>query len=220
MIEFKNIIGFKNNKKIIGKGSSTNDLYLVSEKGKIYYYNGYSEKFINSNINCLKKCLNSFLDTDKKIKYYKNSLNEPVSILKILKLYQEFLHHITIIDFKGAKSYFWQETMYDTDIIIDENIEKLIPYEQEYLDIFIKKHIALTIAEIKTIEDYMKINPNELKSNINRKFKTIIKSEIQIKNFITKSIITNLYGKETFDEYLKIKEERIREIFGKNKNYC
>lgn len=190
------------------------EYFLVEEStGNIYYqYKEEKKVFINSDKDSFDKCLFAYSD------FVKNN-NLPLvtaeNIINICKKHIQYTDFIIQTDFLGAKSFFWQEKLYDIAILIEDNYSILSPYKDFFLFYETKMYINSSIAEIDTYQEYQNID----KESVIRTIQTIY-NDLSIENLHTiqlkvmELVLVPLYGKARFDDFLLRREKRIKEIMG------
>ena len=190
------------------------EYFLVEEStGNIYYqYKEEKKVFINSDKDSFDKCLFAYSD------FVKNN-NLPLvtaeNIINICKKHIQYTDFIIQTDFLGAKSFFWQEKLYDIAILIEDNYSILSPYKDFFLFYETKMYINSSIAEIDTYQEYQNID----KESVIRTIQTIY-NDLSIENLhsiqlkVMELVLVPLYGKARFDDFLLRREKRIKEIMG------
>ena len=137
------------------------------------------------------------------------------NIINICKKHIQYTDFIIQKDFLGAKSFFWQEKLYDIAILIEDNHSILSPYNDFFLFYETKMYINSSIAEINTYQEYQNID----KESVIRTIQTIY-NDLSIENLHTiqlkvmELVLVSLYGKARFDDFLLRREKRIKEIMG------
>lgn len=190
------------------------EYFLVEEStGNIYYqYKGEKKVFINSNKDSFVKCLFAYNNFVKNNNF---TLITAENIINICKKHIQYTDFIIQTDFLGAKSFFWQEKLYDIAILIEDNYSILSPYKDFFLFYETKMYINSSIVEINTYQEYQNID----KESVIRSIQTIYK-DLSIKNLHTiqlkvmELVLVSLYGKARFDDFLLGREKRIKEIMG------
>ena len=91
------------------------------------------------------------------------------NIINICKKHIKYTDFIIQTDFSGAKSFFWQEKLYDIGILIEDNYSILSPYKDFFLFYETKMYINSSIAEINTYQEYQNID----KESVIRTIQTI-----------------------------------------------
>lgn len=190
------------------------EYFLVEEStGNIYYqYKGEKKVFINSNKDSFVKCLFAYNNFVKNNNF---TLVTAENIINICKKHIQYTDFIIQTDFLGAKSFFWQEKLYDIAILIEDNYSILSPYKDFFLFYETKMYINSSIAEIDTYQEYQNID----KESVIRSIQTIYK-DLSIENLHTiqlkvmELVLVPLYGKARFDDFLLRREKRIKEIMG------
>ena len=190
------------------------EYFLVEEStGNIYYqYKEEKKVFINSDKDSFDKCLFAYSDF---VKNNNLTLVTAENIINICKKHIQYTDFIIQTDFLGAKSFFWQEKLYDIAILIEDNHSILSPYKDFFLFYETKMYINNSIAEINTYQEYQNID----KESVIRTIQTIYK-DLSIENLHTiqlkvmELVLVPLYGKARFDNFLLRREKRIKEIMG------
>jgi len=190
------------------------EYFLVEEStGNIYYqYKGEKKVFINSNKDFFDKCLFAYNNFVKNNNF---TLVTAENIINICKKHIQYTDFIIQTDFLGAKSFFWQEKLYDIAILIEDNYSILSPYKDFFLFYETKMYINSSIAEIDTYQEYQNID----KESVIRSIQTIYK-DLSIENLHTiqlkvmELVLVSLYEKARFDDFLLRREIRIKEIMG------
>ena len=190
------------------------EYFLVEEStGNIYYqYKGEKKVFINSDKDSFYKCLFAYSDF---VKNNNLTLVTAENIINICKKHIQYTDFIIQTDFLGAKSFFWQEKLYDIAILIEDNHSILSPYKDFFLFYETKMYINSSIAEIDTYQEYQNIG----KESVIRTIQTIY-NDLSIENLHTiqlkviELVLVSLYGKPRFDDFLLRREKRIKEIRG------
>jgi len=190
------------------------EYFLVEEStGNIYYqYKGEKKVFINSNKDSFDKCLFAYSNFVKNNNF---TLVTAENIINICKKHIQYTDFIIQTDFLGAKSFFWQEKLYDIAILIEDNYSILSPYKDFFLFYETKMYINSSIAEINTYQEYQNID----KESVIRTIQTIY-NDLSIENLHTiqlkvmELVLVSLYGKAQFDDFLLRREIRIKEIMG------
>lgn len=190
------------------------EYFLVEEStGNIYYqYKEEKKVFINSDKDSFDKCLFAYSDF---VKNNNLTLVTAENIINICKKHIQYTDFIIQTDFLGAKSFFWQEKLYDIAILIEDNYSILSPYKDFFLFYETKMYINSSIAEIDTYQEYQNID----KESVIRTIQTIY-NDLSIENLhsiqlkVMKLVLVPLYGKARFDDFLLRREKRIKEIMG------
>ena len=190
------------------------EYFLVEEStGNIYYqYKEEKKVFINSDKDSFNKCLFAYSNF---VKNNNSTLVTAENIINICKKHIQYTDFIIQTDFLGAKSFFWQEKLYDIAILIEDNHSILSPYNDFFLFYETKMYINSSIAEIDTYQEYQNID----KESIIRTIQTIY-NDLSIENLHTiqlkviELVLVPLYGKARFDDFLLRREKRIKEIMG------
>ena len=190
------------------------EYFLVEEStGNIYYqYKGEKKVFINSDKDSFDKCLFAYSDFVKNNNF---TLVTAENIINICKKHIQYTDFIIQTDFLGAKSFFWQEKLYDIAILIEDNYSILSPYKDFFLFYETKMYINSSIAEIDTYQKYQNID----KESVIRTIQTIY-NDLSIENLhsiqlkVMELVLVPLYGKARFDDFLLRREKRIKEIMG------
>ena len=190
------------------------EYFLVEEStGNIYYqYKGEKKVFINSDKDSFDKCLFAYSDF---VKNNNLTLVTAENIINICKKHIQYTDFIIQTDFLGAKSFFWQEKLYDIAILIEDNYSILSPYKDFFLFYETKMYINSSIVEINTYQEYQNID----KESVIRTIQTIYK-DLSIENLhsiqlkVMELVLVPLYGKARFDDFLLRREKRIKEIMG------
>ena len=190
------------------------EYFLVEEStGNIYYqYKGEKKVFINSDKDSFYKCLFAYSNFVKNNNF---TLVTAENIINICKKHIQYTDFIIQTDFLGAKSFFWQEKLYDIAILIEDNHSILSPYNDFFLFYETKMYINSSIAEINTYQEYQNID----KESVIRTIQTIY-NDLSIENLHTiqlkvmELVLVPLYGKARFDDFLLRREKRIKEIMG------
>ena len=190
------------------------EYFLVEEStGNIYYqYKEEKKVFINSDKDSFDKCLFAYSNFVKNNNF---SLVTTENIINICKKHIQYTDFIIQIDFLGAKSFFWQEKLYDIAILIEDNYSILSLYKDFFLFYETKMYINSSIAEINTYQEYQNID----KESVIRTIQTIY-NDLSIENLHTiqlkvmELVLVPLYGKARFDDFLLRREKRIKEIMG------
>ena len=190
------------------------EYFLVEEStGNIYYqYKEEKKVFINSDKDSFDKCLFAYNNFVKNNNF---TLVTAENIINICKKHIQYTDFIIQTDFLGAKSFFWQEKLYDIAILIEDNYSILSPYKDFFLFYETKMYINSSIAEINTYQEYQNID----KESVIRSIQTIYKN-LSIENLHTiqlkvmELVLVPLYGKARFDDFLLRREKRIKEIMG------
>ena len=190
------------------------EYFLVEEStGNIYYqYKEEKKVFINSDKDSFDKCLFAYSDFVKNNNF---TIVTAENIINICKKHIQYTYFIIQTDFLGAKSFFWQEKLYDIAILIEDNYSILSPYKDFFLFYETKMYINSSIAEINTYQEYQNID----KESVIRTIQTIYTNlpienlhSIQLK--VMELVLVALYGKARFDDFLLRREKRIKEIMG------
>lgn len=190
------------------------EYFLVEEStGNIYYqYKEEKKVFINSDKDSLYKCLFAYNNFVKNNNF---TLVTAENIINICKKHIQYTDFIIQTDFLGAKSFFWQEKLYDIAILIEDNYSILSPYKDFFLFYETKMYINSSIAEIDTYQEYQNID----KESVIRTIQTIY-NDLSIENLhsiqlkVMELVLVPLYGKARFDDFLLRREKRIKEIMG------
>ena len=190
------------------------EYFLVEEStGNIYYqYKEEKKVFINSDKDSFDKCLFAYSDF---VKNNNLTLVTAENIVNICKKHIQYTDFIIQTDFLGAKSFFWQEKLYDIAILIEDNYSILSPYKDFFLFYETKMYINSSIAEIDTYQEYQNID----KESVIRTIQTIY-NDLSIENLhsiqlkVMELVLVPLYGKARFDDFLLRREKRIKEIMG------
>ena len=190
------------------------EYFLVEEStGNIYYqYKEEKKVFINSDKDSFDKCLFAYSDF---VKNNNLTLVTAENIINICKKHIQYTDFIIQTDFLGAKSFFWQEKLYDIAILIEDNHSILSPYKDFFLFYETKMYINSSIAEIDTYQKYQNID----KESVIRTIQTIY-NDLSIENLhsiqlkVMELVLVPLYGKARFDDFLLRREKRIKEIMG------
>ena len=190
------------------------EYFLVEEStGNIYYqYKEEKKVFINSDKDSFNKCLFAYNNFVKNNNF---TLVTAENIINICKKHIQYTDFIIQTDFLGAKSFFWQEKLYDIAILIEDNHSILSPYNDFFLFYETKMYINSSIAEINTYQEYQNID----KESVIRTIQTIY-NDLSIENLHTiqlkvmELVLVPLYGKARFDDFLLRREKRIKEIMG------
>ena len=190
------------------------EYFLVEEStGNIYYqYKEEKKVFINSDKDSFDKCLFAYNNFVKNNNF---TLVTAENIINICKKHIQYTDFIIQTDFLGAKSFFWQEKLYDIAILIEDNYSILSPYKDFFLFYETKMYINSSIAEINTYQEYQNID----KESVIRTIQTIY-NDLSIENLHTiqlkviELVLVPLYGKARFDDFLLRREKRIKEIMG------
>ena len=190
------------------------EYFLVEEStGNIYYqYKEEKKVFINSDKDSFNKCLFAYSNF---VKNNNSTLVTAENIINICKKHIQYTDFIIQTDFLGAKSFFWQEKLYDIAILIEDNHSILSPYKDFFLFYETKMYINNSIAEINTYQEYQNID----KESVIRTIQTIY-NDLSIENLHTiqlkvmELVLVPLYGKARFDDFLLRREKRIKEIMG------
>ena len=190
------------------------EYFLVEEStGNIYYqYKEEKKVFINSDKDPFDKCLFAYNNFVKNNNF---TLVTAENIINICKKHIQYTDFIIQKDFLGAKSFFWQEKLYDIAILIEDNHSILSPYNDFFLFYETKMYINSSIAEINTYQEYQNID----KESVIRTIQTIY-NDLSIENLHTiqlkvmELVLVPLYGKARFDDFLLRREKRIKEIMG------
>jgi len=190
------------------------EYFLVEEStGNIYYqYKEEKKVFINSDKDSFDKCLFAYSDF---VKNNNLTLVTAENIINICKKHIQYTDFIIQTDFLGAKSFFWQEKLYDIAILIEDNYSILSPYKDFFLFYETKMYINSSIAEIDTYQKYQNID----KESVIRTIQTIY-NDLSIENLhsiqlkVMELVLVPLYGKARFDDFLLRREKRIKEIMG------
>ena len=190
------------------------EYFLVEEStGNIYYqYKEEKKVFINSDKDSFNKCLFAYSDF---VKNNNLTLVTAENIINICKKHIQYTDFIIQTDFLGAKSFFWQEKLYDIAILIEDNYSILSPYKDFFLFYETKMYINSSIAEIDTYQEYQNID----KESVIRTIQTIY-NDLSIENLhsiqlkVIELVLVPLYGKARFDDFLLRREKRIKEIMG------
>ena len=190
------------------------EYFLVEEStGNIYYqYKEEKKVFINSDKDSFYKCLFAYSDF---VKNNNLTLVTAENIINICKKHIQYTDFIIQTDFLGAKSFFWQEKLYDIAILIEDNYSILSPYKDFFLFYETKMYINSSIAEIDTYQEYQNID----KESVIRTIQTIY-NDLSIENLhsiqlkVMELVLVPLYGKARFDDFLLRREKRIKEIMG------
>ena len=186
---------------------------MEESTGNIYYqYKGEKKVFINSDKDSFDKCLFAYNNFVKNNNF---TLVTAENIINICKKDIQYTDFIIQTDFLGAKSFFWQEKLYDIAILIEDNYSILSPYKDFFLFYETKMYINSSIAEINTYQEYQNID----KESVIRTIQTIY-NDLSIENLHTiqlkvmELVLVSLYGKAQFDDFLLRREKRIKEIMG------
>ena len=190
------------------------EYFLVEEStGNIYYqYKGEKKVFINSDKDSFDKCLFAYSNFVKNNNF---GLVTAENIINICKKHIQYTDFIIQTDFLGAKSFFWQEKLYDIAILIEDNYSILSPYKDFFLFYETKMYINSSIVEINTYQEYQNID----KESVIRTIQTIYK-DLSIENLhpiqlkVMELVLVSLYEKARFDDFLLRREKRIKEIMG------
>ena len=190
------------------------EYFLVEEStGNIYYqYKEEKKVFINSDKDSFDKCLFAYSDF---VKNNNLTLVTAENIINICKKHIQYTDFIIQTDFLGAKSFFWQEKLYDIAILIEDNYSILSPYKDFFLFYETKMYINSSIAEIDTYQEYQNID----KESVIWMIQTIY-NDLSIENLhsiqlkVMELVLVPLYGKARFDDFLLRREKRIKEIMG------
>ena len=190
------------------------EYFLVEEStGNIYYqYKEEKKVFINSDKDSFNKCLFAYSNFVKNNNF---TLVTAENIINICKKHIQYTDFIIQTDFLGAKSFFWQEKLYDIAILIEDNYSILSPYKDFFLFYETKMYINSSIAEIDTYQEYQNID----KESVIRTIQTIY-NDLSIENLhsiqlkVMELVLVPLYGKARFDDFLLRREKRIKEIMG------
>ena len=190
------------------------EYFLVEEStGNIYYqYKEEKKVFINSDKDSFNKCLFAYSNF---VKNNNSTLVTAENIINICKKHIQYTDFIIQTDFLGAKSFFWQEKLYDIAILIEDNHSILSPYNDFFLFYETKMYINSSIAEIDTYQKYQNID----KESVIRTIQTIY-NDLSIENLhsiqlkVMELVLVPLYGKARFDDFLLRREKRIKEIMG------
>ena len=190
------------------------EYFLVEEStGNIYYqYKEEKKVFINSDKDPFDKCLFAYNNFVKNNNF---TLVTAENIINICKKHIQYTDFIIQTDFLGAKSFFWQEKLYDIAILIEDNYSILSPYKDFFLFYETKMYINSSIAEINTYQEYQNID----KESVIRTIQTIY-NDLSIENLhsiqlkVMELVLVPLYGKARFDDFLLRREKRIKEIMG------
>ena len=190
------------------------EYFLVEEStGNIYYqYKEEKKVFINSDKDSFDKCLFAYNNFVKNNNF---TLVTAENIINICKKHIQYTDFIIQTDFLGAKSFFWQEKLYDIAILIEDNYSILSPYKDFFLFYETKMYINSSIAEINTYQEYQNID----KESVIRTIQTIY-NDLSIENLhsiqlkVMELVLVPLYGKARFDDFLLRREKRIKEIMG------
>ena len=190
------------------------EYFLVEEStGNIYYqYKGEKKVFINSDKDSFYKCLFAYSNFVKNNNF---TLVTAENIINICKKHIQYTDFIIQTDFLGAKSFFWQEKLYDIAILIEDNHSILSPYKDFFLFYETKMYINSSIAEINTYQEYQNID----KESVIRTIQTIY-NDLSIENLhsiqlkVMELVLVPLYGKAQFDDFILRREKRIKEIMG------
>ena len=190
------------------------EYFLVEEStGNIYYqYKEEKKVFINSDKDSFDKCLFAYSNFVKNNNF---TLVTAENIINICKKHIQYTDFIIQTDFLGAKSFFWQEKLYDIAILIEDNYSILSPYKDFFLFYETKMYINSSIAEINTYQEYQNID----KESVIRSIQTIY-NDLSIENLHTiqlkvmELVLVPLYRKARFDDFLLRREKRIKEIIG------
>ena len=191
------------------------DEYFLVEESTGYIYYQYKEEkkvFINSDKDSFDKCLFAYSDF---VKNNNLTLVTAENIINICKKHIQYTDFIIQTDFLGAKSFFWQEKLYDIAILIEDNYSILSPYKDFFLFYETKMYINSSIAEIDTYQEYQNID----KESVIRTIQTIY-NDLSIENLhsiqlkVMELVLVPLYGKARFDDFLLRREKRIKEIMG------
>lgn len=190
------------------------EYFLVEEStGNIYYqYKEEKKVFINSDKDSFDKCLFAYSDF---VKNNNLTIVTAENIINICKKHIQYTDFIIQTDFLGAKSFFWQEKLYDIAILIEDNYSILSPYKDFFLFYETKMYINSSIAEIDTYQEYQNID----KESVIRTIQTIY-NDLSIENLhsiqlkVMELVLVPLYGKARFDDFLLRREKRIKEIMG------
>ena len=155
------------------------EYFLVEEStGNIYYqYKEEKKVFINSDKDSFYKCLFAYSDF---VKNNNLTLVTAENIINICKKHIQYTDFIIQTDFLGAKSFFWQEKLYDIAILIEDNYSILSPYKDFFLFYETKMYINSSIAEIDTYQEYQNID----KESVIRTIQTIY-NDLSIENLHT-----------------------------------
>ena len=190
------------------------EYFLVEEStGNIYYqYKEEKKVFINSDKDSFDKCLFAYNNFVKNNNF---TLVTAENIINICKKHIQYTDFIIQTDFLGAKSFFWQEKLYDIAILIEDNYSILSPYKDFFLFYETKMYINSSISEINTYQEYQNID----KESVIRSIQTIY-NDLSIENLHTiqlkvmELVLVSLYEKAQFDDFLLRREIRIKEIMG------
>jgi len=185
---------------------------VIDIENLFYQYKGEKKVFINSNKDSFDKCLFAYSNFVKNNNF---TLVTAENIINICKKHIQYTDFIIQTDFLGAKSFFWQEKLYDIAILIEDNYSILSPYKDFFLFYETKMYINSSIAEIDTYQEYQNID----KESVIRTIQTIY-NDLSIENLHTiqlkvmELVLVSLYGKAQFDDFLLRREIRIKEIMG------
>ena len=171
------------------------EYFLVEEStGNIYYqYKEEKKVFINSDKDSFDKCLFAYSNFVKNNNF---TLVSAENIINICKKHIQYTDFIIQTDFFGAKSFFWQEKLYDIAILIEDNYSILSPYKDFFLFYETKMYINSCIVEIDTYQEYQNID----KESIIRAIQTIY-NDLSIENLysiqlkVMELVLVSLYGK-------------------------
>jgi hypothetical protein len=190
------------------------EYFLVEEStGNIYYqYKEEKKVFINSDKDSFDKCLFAYSNFVKNNNF---SLVTTENIINICKKHIQYTDFIIQIDFLGAKSFFWQEKLYDIAILIEDNYSILSLYKDFFLFYETKMYINSSIAEIDTYQKYENIDKESVIRTIQNIYKDLsIENLHSIQLKVMELVLVALYGKARFDDFLLRREKRIKEIMG------
>ena len=190
------------------------EYFLVEEStGNIYYqYKGEKKVFINSDKDSFDKCLFAYSNFVKNNNF---TLVTAENIINICKKHIQYTDFIIQTDFLGAKSFFWQEKLYDIAILIEDNYSILSPYKDFFLFYETKMYINSSIAEIDTYQKYENIDKESVIRTIQNIYKDLsIENLHSIQLKVMELVLVALYGKARFDDFLLRREKRIKEIMG------
>ena len=190
------------------------EYFLVEEStGNIYYqYKEEKKVFINSDKDSFDKCLFAYSNFVKNNNF---SLVTTENIINICKKHIQYTDFIIQIDFLGAKSFFWQEKLYDIAILIEDNYSILSLYKDFFLFYETKMYINSSIAEIDTYQKYENIDKESVIRTIQNIYKDLsIENLHSIQLKVMELVLVALYGKARFDDFLLRREKRIKDIMG------
>ena len=190
------------------------EYFLVEEStGNIYYqYKEEKKVFINSDKDSFDKCLFAYSNFVKNNNF---TLVTAENIINICKKHIQYTDFIIQTDFLGAKSFFWQEKLYDIAILIEDNYSILSPYKDFFLFYETKMYINSSIAEINTYQEYQNIDKESVIWTIQTIYNDLsIENLHSIQLKVMELVLVPLYGKARFDDFLLRREKRIKEIMG------